>query len=251
MIRNAPNQCVRGLGGLALLLAVVSGCAPEPMRIRLQREVQFAELAGEANQPSPNSYKLITDSTSDLFPGKVAIARLAVPMTGEVPLVVEGVAQPDQGYWTETFRGNQAVQGLIFLDPAILQPAESWRAELCHEARREGATLLIAYVSNRFGGNQSRAMAIVLDVQSCMTLAVASGQRMFIDAEGQQLPPEPIEGDQRWMDARYQADREVQRQLRGCMLELVLRDRESKASAPPPETPFPERWWVPQQIRVR
>ncbi len=233
-----------------LAAVVAGGCGGKQEHVvTYAPPVEMGELAAGLNAPS-NSYALVTDQTTEgRFACALAIARLGAAVDGDNQAALVVPTQPnEQAFWSEQMRGIPAIRELVFLSPRSTRADGPSAPDICNAAQRVGAALLLIYATNTLGPNSAEVLGALYDTKSRTVLATLHASATFIGAEGQQESPDPLEGDHRDEDARYQAQRKFEGYALACLRDLMQRDHKPTATQPHDAwlKPFNERWWIPR-----
>jgi hypothetical protein len=232
------------IGLLCVFVAsAMLGCAAQPPGV-CERRIHMQELAVDV-PPVDNGYRLLAqERTHGRFACSLAIAKLAPgEEVGTVNLVE--LAPAEEAYWTDAVCGVSEVRDLQFLSPISVRPDEPDTETLCAAAAAREATLLLLYVSNRYGPNSAQVLGVLYDVPSCQPIASLHASASFLNEQGEEVSPDKRFGDHRETDASFQASRAYEKHLLSCLGELIHND------SPPPttqphrwSTPPSERWWL-------
>ena len=229
---------------ILLITALFSlvGCANK-QAIVYQRQIQIEELAPDV-APVDNAFRLLTDeATRGRFGCGLAIAKLLPgEASGSVHLVAATLAE--EGYWVSALCGVSEVRDLEFLTPINVRPDEPTTESLCAAAAALNADLLLMYAPNRYGPNSAQVLGVLYDVHGCQPLAVLHASATYLDEEGVETPPDNEWGNQRAVDACYQASRAYERHLLCCLRDLIEKDEPLPVQPHHWDTPAQERWWL-------
>jgi hypothetical protein len=235
------------------LLLLLAGCATKTSPVpAFQPPINMQDLAPGLDAPE-NTYALLSDAASTgRFACQLAVAKLVPHENGDYDyaLAFEALRPNEQAYWAEQFRGVSSIQGLIFLTPFATRPDGHHIENLCATARRLQASLLLVYTPNGLGPNSAQVLGVIYDALTCEPLGTLHASSHFVDDEGTEIPLGDELGDQRDIDARYQAQRAFERHALACIRDLIHADQ------PPPTTQphewqkdLAERWWLPTHNR--
>jgi len=246
---------------LAATVTLLIGCQPK-VPIGYQRQLA-PDLFTPGVEPAENSYRLLIEPQSEgAFPCTLAIARvepdesaagdflLAETPTSEpaLRLTVAKMSPAEQARWTEAFRGMLAIRDLRFLDPLSLKDRGNDTTGLLRTAARVDASFLLTYLVNRFGPNSAQLIGVLYDVGTTRPVAVVHAYRQYLDEEGREVMVDVKPGDQRQIDALYQATARFENLTVACMRELLRGDRPAEEKRPhrwKPLCPFWHPLWPP------
>lgn len=216
-------------------LLVLAGCTGEKPPAAYDRPVMVA--AFESGAPTPdNAYTLLVDEpTTGRFTCSLAVARYA-PTEDGIELVA--IRQRDQSYWTQQFRGVDAIRDVLFVDPFATRPFGQDLTAVRDAARKLNARLLLLHAPTRTGPNSAAVIGVLYDVDSLTLLATLHASAQFLDDEGEEPDLDASKGDKRNRDALFQAQRRFESHTLECIHALLLRDQQ-------PATTQPHRWHQP------
>jgi hypothetical protein len=245
---------------LAAIITPMIGCQAK-VPIACQRQLA-PDLFTPGLQPAENSYRLLIEPQSKgVFPCTLAIARvepdesaagdflLAQAPTSEpaLRLTVAEMSPAEQARWAEAFRGMLAIRDLRFLGPLSLKDRGNGTPGLLRSAARIDASFLLTYLVNRFGPNSAQVIGVLYDVGTARPVAVLHAYRQYLDEEGREIAVEAKPGDQRQIDAIYQATAQFEDLTVACMRELLRGDRPTEEKRPHrwrPRYPFWQPLWM-------
>lgn len=235
----------------AALLAGLAGCRTQTPVV-YQRPIELDEWAAGLASPE-NTYQLLqTEKTEGRFACGVAVARLGrLPGAEDQRPKVVAMRPAEEVYWTELFRGVPEVREVVFLSPISVRRDGPTIDGLCAAAQRVGASLLLAHWPNRLGANSAEVIGVLYDIESRRPVATLHASNRFLNEDGVEESPADERGDQRHLDARYQAARSFEGFTRECLSELVRLDKPlTTPQRHPWETEWDQRWWVPKKIKI-
>lgn len=236
---------------VALTVSVfTAGCAAEKHEFTCEPKLQMADLA--TGLPTPdNTFTLLSDQrTVGRFACVLAVAKLA-PHEQEPgrELGFQPLRPQEEAQWTEAVRGLSSIRYVLFLTPKSLRLVGDDRDGLCTAAQRLGASLLLIYVPNTLGPNSAQVLGMLYDLESRAPLATFHASARFLDDDDQETTVDPHLGDQRHVDARYQAQRQIEQHVVACLRNLIEHDQPAPTTKPRKrwDRPFTERWWMPER----
>lgn len=230
---------------VALLGVLAITACQEPPKIDVQRVVKFDELSPGITRVENGYITFDNEPTTGRFSSGLAISKLDLEAEAD-KLVCVQMTPREQAFWGRTLEGVSEVRGLYFLGPVDVKPDRPTTTRLCKAARNQNAGLLLLYASNRYGENAAQKLGILYDTYTAAPVAVLHAERRFVDQEGLEVAPEGVTGDQRELDAQYQAMRAFEQELIDCLSELIELDRPTPATQPHRwQTPPGQRWWLP------
>lgn len=237
--------------GLATLVAL-SGCARKPPVVVLyEPPVEMSDI--ETGLPTPdNSFALLAvEETVGRFACALAVAKVYPVEDGEDYELVLSVLRPEeQSYWCQQMRGLVEIREVIFPTPTATKLPGSGIDGIMQAAEDMGASLLLFYAPHGLGPNSARVIGALYELPSRRPLATFHSSALFLDEDGAETSPNPLEGDHRDVDARYQAQRDFESHVLTCIRALIERDTPPASTQPHNwDTPTLERWWVPQRKR--
>jgi len=233
---------------LTLAALALAGCGGKP-QVAYSPPVELGDLTAGLAAPD-NTYVLLADEpTEGRFACALAIARLTGGEESGGERTVLVATQPnEQAFWTEQMRGIPAIRELLFLSPRSTRAEGEGVPHMCAAAERLGAALLLVYAPNVLGANSAEVLGALYDTSSHEVLATLHASSTILDEDGRQVSPDPLRGDHRASDARYQAQRKFESYALACLRELIQRDAPPATTQPHKwKKPWNERWWVPRQ----
>ncbi len=235
-------------------MTVMAGCRnPDKNKERLRlADVVLPEQSGPirvhgalAHRPRNEYTLLVSDRTEGLFPGTIAVARIAPHWTPTHTLVPASSLEmkPLNQFidWCDMFDDIWPVAGVFPLTYPNRPNRQVTEQMLVDAAREQGAGMCLIY---HIGGecDQNGCSAVMrgqlYDVRDGRLLAEAHADARVKAIFEDQLPPPPptdrIDIDKRHLDPWFIAHERFRQKLRECVLELIAQDK-------PIEAPIPSR----------
>jgi len=241
-----PVRCTLIVVALTVLVGW-PGCADDRHVVCYEPPVSLEDLA-PGLPVGQNQFQLLADeSTVGRFACALAIGKYVPPVPDDGgPLRFVALTPAEQAWWTEQMRGVTAIRELVFLRPISARPDGQSVAALCAAAARLQASLVLLYAPGGLGPNSAEVVGVLYEAATRKPLATFHTALAIPDEEGRQQNPSGLPGDHREDDARYQAQRQFERQVLACLRELIVRDQPPATTQPHKwEKPLIERWWLP------
>lgn len=237
-----------GVAPAMLVLLALAGCAADQPVVTYEPYLEMADLAPGLEAPD-NDYRLLTDEqTLGRFACPIAVAKYVLKddLNGH-HLTLENMHSAEQAYWSERMRGFSDVTELVFLTETSIRPFGGGTQNACRTAVALGAPLLLIYAPNGLGPNSAQVLGVLYDAHTCRPLAVLHASSRIVNEEGEETSIGDLKGDQRDIDARYQAQRAFEEHLLACVRDLQERDTPPTTTQPHKwHKPLIERWWLPR-----
>lgn len=230
---------------VTIVTLALLGCTAQ-QAARYERRIHLRELARDIAAVSDGWRLLAQDATQGRFGCSLAIAKLAAAeQAGVVKLVA--LTPAEEAYWTNAVCGVSELGALQFISPISVRPAEPGVETLCAAARSLEASLLLLYAPNRYGPNTAQVLGVIYDLKSGRPIASLHASASIRAEGGEEVAPDRERGDQRQVDAYYQASRAFEQYLLACLNRLIANDSSPPTTQPHRwSTPASQRWWLPQ-----
>lgn len=226
---------------LVILILFVPGCAckekvepwaPAP-------RVDWYHISTEPVPQLVNDYRIITDQPSKgLFPGNVAVTRVALREVKDLPTDDQGSIEPvilkdprnEFLHWNGAFDDQLALAETFPIDQFALGGGRAIPGQIVSSFHALEARVGLIYGVNELSPIETEVIGTLYDVPSGAPIAYIQAQARSV------LPPEGAEPEKNpdlWTtDSRALARANFERLVYECMRELILRDEPSEVEEP-------------------
>lgn len=234
---------------LAALAMLPAGCAQKHAApVAHEPRLTMDHLAPNLPAAADAFVLLANEESTGRFASALAIAKLIPDLEHESPALTLVELKPmEQALWAEQMRGVRLIREVLYITPRIMKPVEPTPENLCAQAERLGASLLLTYAPNGLGPNSAQVLGVLYDTASRRPLATLHAGAEFLDEKGVETSLDKQRGDLRDRDARYQSQRAFERHALACLNVLMHQDQPPTSTQPHKwHQPLAERWWLPK-----
>ncbi len=225
-------------GWLTVMSGLLAGCYPEkPKPVVLDHGPTLGDWPQflEAKATSvKNAYVMVgTGATDGMFPCSIAVARIGKPW----PVIAEensalALLSPDSTEmigWMELFDDTWVVSEVFPVSYPGIAIRAGFPDSLIDHARDGGARICVMYSVNQTSKHHAEASAIVYDAKESKVLgSVHADSHVMLPEIEQDYPPPPpgrVPTDYRHLDPKFIAMKQLRKQTRACILDLIVKDK--------------------------
>lgn len=237
------SRACRGGWAVALAALLVQGCAEKKVEVAPWSPpppVTWSDLSARSIPPLANGHRiLVPQPTQGLFPGAVAVTRVAVVDEGGAgsPRKLRLLRDPRNEFlqWNSAFDDQLAVSEVFPIAQRNLGGADPEPTPIVAAERALNARIGLVYAMNELTPTETEMFGVFYDTATVRALAAVHAR-----AEAPPLPPDADEDDpvDLWTyDSKALVRARFERVVYDCLRELIVHDEAAPIEAPTGWTP--------------